>query len=1203
MNSNMMADGVISLDDRPVLEGVKRANTGLDDHEKKTKTVLDRTGREWQVYGDGLVRVTDKSKTSLDRLLQSMERQAAFAGKTGADRMIAERDLLIKKWGQEEQAVKAITAAYDKMIAAEGAGGTSKWAQFGDSIKNVIQNPLQAAGNAVSSLLEKLGPMGAALAAGAAAFGAIALASFNAAKSLGEYGVQIRDVELRTGMSAKEVGQFGYAAKAVGQDVSIFERMMRGLSQALDENSADGEKARAMLARLHVTLYDATTGGVKPTAQALQDIGAALAVLPAGAERDAAAMALFKRAGLEAIPVMVELGANLKTAKEKGYGPSDEEIERYLRYQRTVTQIATDWAAAVRWMKEAIVPSFDNGPQKIAPATSWIGRARNWMLGAKADGTVGKPAGFLGMGREFPSAPTPFVGPIAPGPTALTGVQQAAVDAALSADTQTGAMRAAQKELEKTQTELKNLQDIGAPWSKVGPLAAKADQEKAAIEGMKTAAEDAKRAAEQLKQFRSSASEFEKKGDEAELDAVGKIYYQRDLLLKQARELKGVEGDIAAIRLAADSQVGALADKGNQKYLSTQLKQAEETAQFMERMMPKLGGKTQAQVDREALEASDAATRDRVDSIRLQSQKDTLNREAGQAQKMVGLSGLTGTDAIRATYQIRIDLANQLAAIEAERIVKEETGAKQVESIARAQAAVQKEMAEAQEEAAMKQLELQKQQMDALKKDSEGLWHTLLTNPRNFGKQLGSTVHEAVIKPVAEGMSAVTANVLKPIVYGADGAGGLAGMFKGVFGGGHADPMKMSTDMNTSATMQNSVAMATLTAILAAGLGMAAPTVAAPAGIGGLSLPAISAPAVSGGVAPSGGFSPLIGGGAGGIGGGLLTSAGIPTFMGGGAAGRAAGGGFNPLAMVLGGGRSGGGASAPNFAGILKNFKGMNWGGFTHGPDVYSTDANGSDVESQGKITGVNGVAGAALFTGGTMLAQQGLLGSSRGTWGGVAEGTLGGAAIGFQMGGPLGAAIGGGVGLGIGLGEKIAGVESPENEAKRLIKSLYGVSIDTSMAKKIVSIAQSKYAGHVSIAVRDPDVRKMLELYAQGTGQKMPLSATTPRGGSLAEQGGNLYQQATYQYGVANTFQSNLPVLGPSGGTYSTPGGTNTASGMGPMAVSLNISGADAATFMTGQYVTPQFVADQSMAAQNGSYARVQQYANMNSPGLMVGT
>ena len=39
-------------------------------------------------------------------------------------------------------------------------------------------------------------------------------AAIQAAKSLGEYGVQIKDVELRTGMSAKEVGQFAFAAKA-----------------------------------------------------------------------------------------------------------------------------------------------------------------------------------------------------------------------------------------------------------------------------------------------------------------------------------------------------------------------------------------------------------------------------------------------------------------------------------------------------------------------------------------------------------------------------------------------------------------------------------------------------------------------------------------------------------------------------------------------------------------------------------------------------------------------------------------------------------------------------------------------------------------------------------------------------------------------------------------------------------------------------
>ena len=93
--------------------------------------------------------------------------------------------------------------------------------------------------------------------------------------------------------------------------------------------------------------------------------------------------------------------------------------------------------------------------------------------------------------------------------------------------------------------------------------------------------------------------------------------------------------------------------------------------------------------------------------------------------------------------------------------------------------------------------------------------------------------------------------------------------------------------------------------------------------------------------------------------------------------------------------------------------------------------------------------------------------------------------------------------------------MESPENEAKRLVKQLYSISIDNSMARQIAGIAQQKYAGHVSIAVRDPDVRKMLMLYSEATGQKMPLSATTPQSASLAEMGGKLYQQATYVNGT----------------------------------------------------------------------------------------
>src|SRR5271157_4949706 len=331
MDGNMMTDGVISLDDRPAIAAIDRANKGLDDHEKKTKTVLDRAGREWQVYGEGVVRVSDRGKTSLDRLLQSMEKQAAMAGKSGTDRLIAERDQLIRKWQDEEKAVQAITKAYDKMIAAESGGGGGRWKEFADSAKNFVEQPMQAIKGAAGGLLEMLGPVWAGVSAGVAVLGSVAVAGWEAAKSLANYGLEIKNVELRTGLTTKEVGQFGFAARMAGQDASIFERMMRGLSQAADENSKDGEKVRKTLTGMGIDLRS-VTGEMKPTSQVLLEIAGGLDKLPEGMQRDAAAMDLFKRAGIEAIPVISGLTENVKRAKEMGLGATDEDLKRWEEY-------------------------------------------------------------------------------------------------------------------------------------------------------------------------------------------------------------------------------------------------------------------------------------------------------------------------------------------------------------------------------------------------------------------------------------------------------------------------------------------------------------------------------------------------------------------------------------------------------------------------------------------------------------------------------------------------------------------------------------------------------------------------------------------------------------------------------------------------------------------------------------------------------
>lgn len=113
-----------------------------------------------------------------------------------------------------------------------------------------------------------------------------------------------------------------------------------------------------------------------------------------------------------------------------------------------------------------------------------------------------------------------------------------------------------------------------------------------------------------------------------------------------------------------------------------------------------------------------------------------------------------------------------------------------------------------------------------------------------------------------------------------------------------------------------------------------------------------------------------------------------------------------------------------------------------------------------------------------------------------------------------IGTAIGAAAGFVAGGIEKLVGVESIPQKVHDAIKSTYGISIpaNSGVVKQIAQIAQSQFGSNVAITVRSPNVRQMIMLYAEATGQKMPLSATPPRAGSLVEQGGSLYQAPTCQ-------------------------------------------------------------------------------------------
>ena len=186
------AERVILEAEDPVLESVDKANAALDSFEKKSESSHGK-----------VIRISDQTRSSVQRLIASLEKQAETYGKSGVDKLIAQRDQLLQRYSREPQAIDAITKSYERMVAEQKKiESEAKFEGFGNRVKQFIENPSRVP-RAPSAASLGIGPCGAAIAAGAAVLSGIALAGFEAAKSLGEYGVRIRDVELRTGLTAK----------------------------------------------------------------------------------------------------------------------------------------------------------------------------------------------------------------------------------------------------------------------------------------------------------------------------------------------------------------------------------------------------------------------------------------------------------------------------------------------------------------------------------------------------------------------------------------------------------------------------------------------------------------------------------------------------------------------------------------------------------------------------------------------------------------------------------------------------------------------------------------------------------------------------------------------------------------------------------------------------------------------------------------
>lgn len=112
---------ILEIDDTPAVAATERANAGLEKYEDTAVKATTGVAKSFEAASERIIRVSDRSRTSVERLVAAAEKKASASGQSGIEKIVAERDALINKLGGETQAVDRVRTAYDRLIATQKA--------------------------------------------------------------------------------------------------------------------------------------------------------------------------------------------------------------------------------------------------------------------------------------------------------------------------------------------------------------------------------------------------------------------------------------------------------------------------------------------------------------------------------------------------------------------------------------------------------------------------------------------------------------------------------------------------------------------------------------------------------------------------------------------------------------------------------------------------------------------------------------------------------------------------------------------------------------------------------------------------------------------------------------------------------------------------------------------------------------------------
>jgi hypothetical protein len=724
---------VLEAEEGPVLESVGKANAALERYEKSGAKASQTVGKSFNQSGETIIRSMDRSRASAERLVASIEKKAAMSGKTGVQKLVAEREVLIRRLAGEERAIQRAKTAYGKLIAAQRRSSDSN-RDFGASIRDFVQNPLHSAGNMVQGFIGRLGAIGTAAAAAAVGVGLAVKASMSLVTALGTEADLMSNLAERTGLTLNQIDRLQAMATLADVNLKTMEQGVRQLASGLSGVGRGGDMAREAIQRLGIQVYD-TTGQKREMGQVLIEVLQALGGVQNQAERVAVANSILGIGAKELLPLIRNYSELEGEVTKLGFGMDEHLLKRLGQGSDEIDKLKMRWDLLVRHLlaKPALavvdvvvkVAGLADSERKPFDLKNPVARLKLQQQGIDAgDGDLG---GVFGLIRE----------------RAGIRAKEVADDRRRRADEFRQSLAAKPEGLRARLQEIGKEQEPLAGALLSGQLAPDAfaqkrgeydrlEHEKASIEAGIKALDEAKRESEQ------KAKVAEKLRAEIDL-------YKRRV---HAAAIGGHEV------VALDKDV--IAD-------------TERTTRYQEQIFRSHLGDEQSRLAGEIRDIEKVLQEaQRVDEKVAAGRIAGLEREAQLNEQLIRLRTGPGgeAEAVEDTYRLRLEYAQREFDIHKDR-------ARFLESVQEAEIDRVSQVAE-----------LERRRFDGMRHAAEGIFDALLTRSRSLGDAVLDIFRTSVLTPIKQAFSTMIAGALTPGFsrsgIGTGGVGSVGGLLGGL---------------------------------------------------------------------------------------------------------------------------------------------------------------------------------------------------------------------------------------------------------------------------------------------------------------------------------------------------------------------------------------------------------------------------------------